>query len=130
MISFAKWSSASDETEMLKIRKLIGNSFVCKKGCADCCGKFLPVSLIEKTRIEATGIKKKRSLGISCEYLDEDNSCTIYNERPFLCRMFGLGTHQNLTCPHGISPQLSEKRIKAIRKRYSEFIKRGKVTFL
>ncbi len=120
---------SNDEVELLAIRKLIGDKFECKKGCADCCGKFIPLHPIEKTRIEAMGIKKKEKSGGECGYLGEDNSCTIYDERPLLCRVFGLGYHPMLACPHK-KPRLSKKRIDTIEKRYTQFIKYGDVCFL
>jgi len=35
-----------------------------------------------------------------CPYLSKEYKCTIYNERPEVCRLFGNETHPLLVCPY------------------------------
>jgi len=49
----------------------------------------------------------------NCPHL-ADNGCTVYDERPLVCRLFG--TTARLLCPHGRHPEMMidpelEKRI-------------------
>lgn len=69
----------------------------CKNGCADCCRMNVQISNMEAARIEAgTGLRARsltRSVqhddgeytGQACPFL-EDNVCSIYEHRPFVCR--------------------------------------------
>jgi Fe-S-cluster containining protein len=50
---------------------------------------------------------------ISCPYvLENGGGCAIYDNRPFLCRLFG--TIPSMPCPHGAGPEqmlsLAEER--------------------
>ena len=38
--------------------------------------------------------------GHYCLYLDKDFRCSIYNERPEVCRLFGDESNINLICPY------------------------------
>ena len=37
---------------------------------------------------------------LTCVFLDEDYSCSIYEARPPICKLFGNASHKNLTCPY------------------------------
>jgi Fe-S-cluster containining protein len=37
---------------------------------------------------------------LTCPYLSEEKRCTIYENRPEVCKMFGDETHPLLTCPY------------------------------
>ncbi len=39
---------------------------------------------------------------LNCPYVIEHGGCAIYDDRPFLCRLYG--TVPSLTCPHGRAP--------------------------
>lgn len=45
-----------------------------------------------------------------CPFLSAENRCTIYEERPIMCRVWGVA--DGLTCPHGCEPEerMSKKR--------------------
>ncbi|MCZ4310144.1 YkgJ family cysteine cluster protein [Vibrio pomeroyi] len=65
---------------------------VCKQGCSACCKSDVRISTLEAKYIEKkTGVKAKKVGKVSsghkeaCPFL-KDNSCSIYNERPFNCR--------------------------------------------
>ncbi len=45
--------------------------------------------------------QKKRATGLNCTFLGP-NGCTVYDERPLICRLYG--TVPSLPCPHGQRP--------------------------
>ncbi len=47
--------------------------------------------------------QEKALENLSCPHLGEQG-CTVYMERPLICRLFG--TTPVLACPHGKRPQL------------------------
>ncbi len=80
---------------------------VCKKGCADCCKNMATIDLttlegiiiyeridlfspsikIEiKKKLNQNKIEKEHKKLVDCPFLKEDNSCLIYDVRPFSCR--------------------------------------------
>lgn len=76
-------------------------SFDCKPGCSDCCGP-VPLAKVEWQRVKLA----KRNVGIdclTCDYL-VDGKCSVYADRPFLCRLFGATADAKLACHHGCGP--------------------------
>lgn len=69
----------------------------CKEGCHDCCG-LVPFSNWELKQID----NPKPYTDIYCPYLSVAG-CTIYENRPFMCRLYG--TVENLKCSHGCKPK-------------------------
>jgi len=113
----------SDATKLKELYKAIP-TFSCKPGCSDCCGP-VPVASAEWEKIKLV----KRQLGsdcLNCDYL-VDNKCSIYNDRPFLCRLFGATTERKMTCKHGCGPKhpLSLKQTEVLMKRYMGLMKNG-----
>jgi Fe-S-cluster containining protein len=48
----------------------------------------------------------KRIAGASCmdcEYL-VDSKCSVYQDRPFMCRLFGATLDAKIACPYGCGP--------------------------
>lgn len=37
---------------------------------------------------------------LTCVFLDPELNCSIYNDRPEVCRKFGDETHIHMTCPY------------------------------
>jgi Fe-S-cluster containining protein len=83
----------------------------CKQGCAGCCVDGIAVSSLEAAYILARADRRNIGLpthppkaplvdpsldklvredGGRCAFLGDDNSCQIYNHRPYVCRHFGL----------------------------------------
>lgn len=71
-------------------------SFKCKEGCTECCGP-VPFSNWEKAQVKIEPGKEGRP----CPYLS-NTGCTIYENRPFMCRLYG--TVKEMACPHGCRP--------------------------
>ncbi len=94
-------------------------SFKCKEGCTDCCGP-IPFSQWERKRIK---IEPGKS-GKPCPYLGE-GGCLIYEQRPFICRLFG--TVPEMPCPHGCKPEkmLSSLEGKKLLHKYKKMVENG-----
>jgi hypothetical protein len=78
--------------------------FACIPGCHDCCGPVL-ASSAEMARLpEVSEAQREKALpNWDCAHLAE-HGCSVYEERPLICRMFG--TTPRLPCPHGKRPEL------------------------
>jgi hypothetical protein len=110
-------------------------SFKCIPGCTDCCGPVgathgpepiaMPIAgeIIEVLRGGAASsqeLERAPRLAdwaygagcLECPYLIEHGGCAIYDDRPFLCRIYG--NTPSLPCPHGAGPEkmlsLTEER--------------------
>jgi len=92
-------------------------SFNCKEGCSDCCG-LVPfnrweISLLSDEHKEvmlvfadmATSLLS-RGIVSACPLIGRGKLCSIYENRPFLCRLFGTIDQEanQLRCPHGCGP--------------------------
>jgi hypothetical protein len=73
----------------------------CAPGCHDCCGP-VPLALEELARLP----KKRKQDLLTCRFLDS-KGCTVYDERPMMCRLFGCSAEKMLRCPRGLkAPRL------------------------
>jgi hypothetical protein len=77
-------------------------AFSCIPGCHDCCG---PVTTSSEEMLELPRVSDARHEAalaeLGCPHLG-DRGCTVYPERPLICRAFG--TTPRLACPHGRRP--------------------------
>lgn len=108
-------------------------TFKCVDGCTDCCGPVpvtreehrqgaqllspeLTGQLVDimnaggasseelKASPELTQWAKNMGACLKCPYvLANGGGCAIYDNRPFLCRLFG--TVPRMPCPHGAGPE-------------------------
>jgi uncharacterized protein len=76
--------------------------FACIPGCHDCCGPVL-ASTDELARLpQKTGDQRSAAMERwDCAHLGPQG-CTVYDERPLVCRLFGATPR--LPCPHGRRP--------------------------
>ena len=76
--------------------------FACVPGCHDCCGP-VPASSWERAQLPAVPkLTRLAALAhLDCPHLGPQG-CTVYDQRPLLCRIFG--TVESLPCPHGRRP--------------------------
>ena len=90
----------SEKAALKKLYKKIPE-FSCVEGCNDCCG-VVPVSPHEAKKLKITTNMTPVKLGTcDCIYSTSDG-CTAYDNRPFMCRLFGAV--EDLPCPHGKKP--------------------------
>lgn len=69
----------------------------CSK-CGNCCSTLLPLKVTEIYRlrklIKERGLKPREqpkvvvAADLMCPFLTMDNLCSIYNERPYICKIF------------------------------------------
>ena len=89
----------------------------CRKGCSDCCAP-VPLGQIEAARVrhpmpperghpslpdiaQSVMASTPSSFCGGCAY-STPNGCAIYDQRPFICRLFGtVDGEPKLTCRHG-----------------------------
>lgn len=79
-------------------------SFECVPGCHDCCGP-VTTSSEEMSRLPVkTDAEHAAALNeFNCVHLGP-NGCTVYEERPLICRLFGTTT--SMPCPNGRRPDV------------------------
>ena len=83
------------KTEIQKLYEKIPAS-VCKKGCFDCCSNVVQFAPEELARAGNYELKNGK-----CVFLTE-KGCSIYENRPFVCRLFG--TSEIASCD-GCAPE-------------------------
>ena len=95
-------SMYEDRDTIAKLREGIP-SFECKPGCHDCCGP-VTTSSEEMSRLPLkTDAEHDEALEeFNCVHLGPEG-CTVYGERPLICRLFG--TTPTLPCPNGCRPE-------------------------
>lgn len=70
--------------------------FECKKGCSACCG-IVPIIPQEAKNLN---LKKAFVLpfsGLTCKYSCKEG-CKVYEDRPLLCRLYGVVHKMPCTC--------------------------------
>lgn len=76
----------------------------CKGLCAECCGP-IAATPHERRRIERRAGKKLEAPPptATCSMLSAVGRCTVYGDRPFICRLWGVVA--SMKCPHGCVPE-------------------------
>jgi Fe-S-cluster containining protein len=86
-------------------------TFECLPDCGKCCGVVpMDPGLLEKFRerqhrairevkVLSSGEVLARTWDGFCTFLSEDKRCLVYEERPYLCRVYGTHRSRKLQCP-------------------------------
>jgi hypothetical protein len=78
-------------------------SFECTPGCHDCCGPVTASSEeVAQLPIKTDAEHDEALAELNCVYLGA-NGCTVYHDRPLICRLFG--TTPNMPCPNKQKPE-------------------------
>ena len=96
------------------VRARYGDQMDCRTGCTDCCLAGLTLVMIEAVSIGvAHGIDAERihlqagqpclQTEGRCHLLNNDDLCTIYEERPLICRTHGLPLDYSDTDDTGVT---------------------------
>ncbi len=77
-------------------------SFECVPGCHDCCGPVTTSSEeMSRLPVKSDADHEAALNDFNCVHLGP-NGCTVYAERPLICRLFG--TTPQMACPNGCRP--------------------------
>ena len=100
------------KTEIQKLYDKIP-SFHCKEGCTRCCENWVQCAREEDQRCGGFTYETDR-----CSKLVEGVGCSVYENRPFLCRLFASG--ESLPCPYGYGPEtpLTKEEAAALLREY------------
>jgi hypothetical protein len=78
-------------------------SFACVPGCHDCCGPVTASSEeMSRLPVKSDAEHDAALAEFNCVHLGPQG-CTVYDERPLICRLFG--TTPRLPCPNGRRPE-------------------------
>jgi len=81
------------------LRKKLSGKASCPDGCYRCCRTKIYFIEEEWERIKDRPTPNGKGEAY-CEYLDEDGRCSIYDERPIICRAMGKVDYLLLNCRH------------------------------
>lgn len=91
----------------------------CQGLCVNSCG-IIPVFPVEAAAIAAAGHpplgQKADGDGLTCSAL-RSGRCSIYEQRPAICRMWGVVDSPQMTCPYGCSPERRDRLKNSMSKR-------------
>ena len=78
-------------------------SFACVPGCHDCCGPVTASSEeMSRLPVKSDAEHEAALAEYNCVHLGPQG-CTVYDQRPLICRLFG--TTPSLPCPRGQGPE-------------------------
>lgn len=101
---------ARERRALTRIRELY--ALVPDVGCRGLCTAFcvpIHMSTAEAATVDAAAPNAHRADGCSplgaprCPQLAADGRCSVYDDRPMICRLWGASTH--MRCPHGCEPR-------------------------
>lgn len=109
-----------EKTEIQKLYDQIP-SFKCIEGCYECCDNQIQYAEEEAERVGGFDYKGSRL----CPHI-KDGGCSVYENRAFICRIYGAS--EMMPCPHGCRPEkyLSEEETRQLVKKYIELLKAEK----
>ena len=99
MIQYGRYEDYQKVAEQVRMQGCFNFTIngECSK-CGSCCSALLPLKKSEIDRLRRL-IKKRHIkphtqplvvnvVDLTCPFLSDDNKCRIYDERPFICRIF------------------------------------------
>lgn len=123
-----------ERRELQNIYDLIPKSDLpCIEGCSECCGPVMgsreefrraPKLLGYIEQLESFVDQQVVNWCGTCPYVMPGGGCAIYEDRPFLCRIFGASEEPRLRCPHGrgSSRPLTRTQTRKLMTRYQKLI--------
>lgn len=91
----------------------------CKKNCNKCCGA-VPISPEEAENLGISGATITPTADNGTCLYSTDKGCSVYEKRPFLCRIFGASENHRLKCHFGASAKkpLTKKQTERLSDKY------------
>jgi Fe-S-cluster containining protein len=86
---------ASEKTRQLEELYATIPKVICRRQCAECCSAVIWTKA-EWERIPEA--KRKNTTTIRCPYVTEFMDCEVYEQRPLMCRLFGV--IERMRCPY------------------------------
>lgn len=114
-------ATMTEDQEIKDLYSMIPEVIGCTN-CGNCCGP-VPFAPVESKKV--VPIKKVfKGEDLSCPYRKE-GKCSIYENRPLMCRLFGATDPPDLMCPNGAKAEktLSKKKTSKIIRRYQQLFK-------
>lgn len=78
-------------------------TLVCQRKCQESCG---PIAATPRERLHILRTHHRvlapDHTGRRCRLLTTDGACSVYADRPMICRLYGLV--ESMRCPHGCEP--------------------------
>lgn len=94
----------TDNHQKIRFFKRHIPAFECLPGCHDCCGPVTASSVeMAELPVKSAAAHRRALADLSCPHLGA-KGCTVYADRPLICRLFG--TTSELPCPHGMRPEV------------------------
>lgn len=97
----------------------------CQGHCYPSCG-VIPLYQVEVDNIRNNGgeVPRTKEGSGKCLSLTSENKCAIYDQRPLVCRLFGMV--KKLPCPYGCYPDkwVSDKQVLAMLKKLEDLSKK------
>lgn len=106
-----------DQTNEERLQKLYKRipEFECEPGCNECCG---PILMCKTEWAKFKEHKQIEKDSLDCPYL-ADGKCSEYENRPFVCRIFGAMDgaipERRLECPKGCKPKNPIRTVASLR---------------
>ncbi len=97
--------SRKDSTKAERLASLYAQipSILCKGECYDACGPIAMTALEYRRIVARRGGREPVSTSLDCPLLSADGRCTVYADRPEICRIYGVV--KALPCPYGCRPK-------------------------
>lgn len=94
------------------------SNFECK-GCGECCSNFLPltqeeIKLMKKLSKKENKHPLRQDWYNRCPFLNNNNKCDIYENRPLICREFTCYNFENHIYNIETFKRIDEKEFKFI----------------
>lgn len=104
-------------------------TFKCKE-CGKCCSNFLPLTKEEIKTMKRLAKKENRhplrqDWYFICPFLNNNNKCDIYEDRPFICREYTCYKFENNIYDKEAFSKIDKSEIKLVDIRHEIFRNKG-----
>jgi Fe-S-cluster containining protein len=126
--------------------RISASGFQCQGKCQDYCGpvpfsnlewqavpnnskhrRYSPMEAYEKLRKRERDHHdgKPANRDLDCDFLGAMGQCTIYENRPFICRLFGATPHKLMQCGYGCKATLTKQQQQELENDFNRLFRAG-----